>query len=219
MPSPGITKNSNDPLPLTQRPSNSNSSNAINRTTSPDKQPILLNKPPRHLERLIIRHLHRIIDQFPAGLEIRSQPIDPDPLDNRIDLVSPPRALPLGTGEQNPVFDLVVQPAPLRIGQHDSEVRQERFQVQRHAGDRAACACARDESVEAPGALGVDLWSCGRLVREVVRGVFELVGEETAAGFCWVRGVCACEKAGAVYELRGAHYGGGGDEVDDCAEF
>ena len=191
----------------------------INRRRAPRENPILLDQPPRHAQRLLITDPNRIIDQLPPGFEIRRHAIHPDPFDDAIDLMPSPRALPLGTRKHDPVLDPVIQPTTLRIRQHDLQPRHARLQIYRHAADGTASSRARHEGVELSRALGVDLGTRAVVVGEVVGGVFELVGEEAAAGACGVGGVRGGEAAGGVDELRARDDAGGREAVDLGAEF
>jgi len=191
----------------------------IDSRRAPRENPILLDQPSRHAQRLLITNPNRIINQLPARLKIRRHAIHPDALDNTIDLMPSPRALPLRTRKHDPVLDAIIQPTALRIRQHDLQPLDSRLQIQRHARYRPARACARDEPVQSPAALRVDLRPRAVVVREVVCRVFELVGEETAARARGVGGVLGCASPCGVDELVRVDYRGGWDAFDVRAQF
>ena len=75
----------------------------------------------------------------------------------------------------------MVQPAPLRIRQHDlAPPARPLLEHPPDARDRAARPCPAHKRIDAPGRLGPDLARRALAVRAQVRQVLELVGEQAA---------------------------------------
>lgn len=128
--------------------------------------------------------------------------------------------------------DSVVQAAAGGVREDDFQPGYARFEKEGHARDGAARAGAGDErrdglrGLRVPRLVGAvvllvlveDLRAGGAVVRVPVRGVFELVGEEASSWAGGVGGVGGGEGARAVDVVGRVDDGGGGDEVDGCAE-
>jgi hypothetical protein len=150
-------------------------------TATPDKDPIFLHKPPSHSQSLGISDTHRIINHLLPSLEIRCDTVNPNSLNNSINLTTPPRPLPLLDIKHNPVDHSIKKTTPLRISQDNRKSRQQWLQESRHPRNGPARASARYKRINAAPTLGVQLWTSTFVVGAPVSLVLELVGEKATA--------------------------------------
>ena len=143
------------------------------------------------------------------------------PFDDSVDLRPAAGAFFLGGGEHDSVLDLVVQARPLRVCEHDFDIRVLGFQVRGYAGEGASCACTRNKRRETPAALGKDLWPGGGVVHGEVVGGLELVCKVAVGGGGGggEGGVRGGERAREVDKVCGRDDGRGGCRGEGGAEF
>lgn len=188
----------------------------IDSTAAAHKHPIPLHKPPRHPPCRLIPNPHSIIHTTLSHLKIARHPIHPNALHHAIDLLPPSRPLPLRLRKHNPMLDLIIQSAPLRIRQHNLRPAHSplALEIQPDPADRASRPGPRHKRIKPPPSLPRNLRPGATVVRPPIGLVLELIGEEAAARAVWVGGVLGGEAARPVDEVVRVNDGGGGDAVD-----
>lgn len=116
MPLTRITQNGDHGAPRRQLGGRDHGGGHIHRTAAPGKYALVLDEPPRHAARLLVRDPHGVVDELPAGLEVGRDARDADPFDDGVDLLAAAGALAFGRGVHDAVLDLVVQSGPLGVG-------------------------------------------------------------------------------------------------------
>src|SRR5215469_1187669 len=109
-------------MPTTHLQCELGSGNTIDRTGATYEDAILLNKPSRHSHCLFVIHLDCIIHQLPASFEISGHSVDPNTLNNGINLMSPSCSFPFFVIVHDTILHPVEKSPTWRICQHNFQL-------------------------------------------------------------------------------------------------